>query len=427
MHKELKGKKLLILGATNSETTLVKRAQEMGVYVIVTDNHEDWTLAPAKYCADEAWNISWSDMDALEVRCRARGVDGVTAGYSEFRVENMIRLSKRLGLPCYITEEQLEITRDKVKFKNACRENGVPTVREYRSVEEVDAFPVIVKPVDRAGSIGISIAANREELEKAYQYAMDMSVVKKVIIEQYMRDTKVDVYYAVEDGKITLISSCDTIQAAGNGLEKVCQSCWLYPMAELRDYLRKVDAAAQKMIQSMGIRYGCIFFSGFVSPEGEFAFFECGFRLEGAHQYYYTERKGPFNFLDLFILHALTGSTENMARKPENTELKCAVVNFYAKAGVIGKITGAEEIARQEDCCLILVHGRPGERCQGERAILKKAAAVCFANEDPYALKQDVDEGYRTLQVLDENGADMVFDRIDTKKILSWWDNGDKE
>ena len=97
-------------------------------------------------------------------------VDGVIAGYSEFRVENMIKLTKRLELPCYITEEQLEITRDKIKFKDCCRKYGVPVVKEYKTIEEVNEYPVIVKPTDRAGSIGISIANNYDELLKAYKY-----------------------------------------------------------------------------------------------------------------------------------------------------------------------------------------------------------------------------------------------------------------
>ena len=89
---KLTGKKLLILGATAGEISLVKRAQEYGVYVIVTDYHTDYTLAPAKNVADEAWDVSWSDIDTLEKLSRKSGGDGVLAGYSEFRVENMIKL-----------------------------------------------------------------------------------------------------------------------------------------------------------------------------------------------------------------------------------------------------------------------------------------------------------------------------------------------
>ncbi|MGN1157366.1 MAG: acetyl-CoA carboxylase biotin carboxylase subunit family protein [Agathobacter sp.] len=419
-----KGKKLLILGATTGEVSLVKRAQSFGVYVIVTDNNTDYTLSPAKYVADEVWDVSWSDIDTLEKLCQENRVNGVTAGYSEFRIENLIKLCERLKLPCYATMEQLEITRDKIKFKNECRKNNVPVVKEYASVDEVEQFPVIVKPVDRAGSIGISVANNKEELQKAYEYAMEMSVKKQVIIEQfiYLAD-KMDVYYAVEDGRIELLSSNDAINASDNGFSKVVQSSWVYPEKHLRAVLDKEDKNLRKMITGMGIKYGCIFFSGFVDQNEEFVFFECGFRLEGGHQYEYVSRKGPINFLDLFIWHALTGNTKGMERTPDkNPNLKCVTINFYAKSGVIAEIKGAEEISKMEDCSLAIISGRVGQKCDDNKAILSKIAMFSFCNESPDKIKEDLDEAYRVFSVKDESGNDMIYDRIDTSVIPQWWD-----
>ena len=57
--------KLLILGATYNEIDIIKCARNKGIYTIVTDNNLDWSKSPAKYIADEAWNISWSDIDTL--------------------------------------------------------------------------------------------------------------------------------------------------------------------------------------------------------------------------------------------------------------------------------------------------------------------------------------------------------------------------
>ena len=66
LKQNLAGKKLLVLGASVNEITLVERAQEYGVYVIVTDYNLDYNLSPAKKLANKAWNISWSDIDELE-------------------------------------------------------------------------------------------------------------------------------------------------------------------------------------------------------------------------------------------------------------------------------------------------------------------------------------------------------------------------
>lgn len=418
---KLTGKKLLVLGATAGEISLVKRAQEYGVYVIVTDNHTDYILAPAKNVADEAWDVSWSDTDTLEKLSRESGIDGVLAGYSEFRVENMIKLCKRLNLPCYINNEQLEITRDKIKFKECCRAYGVPVVKEYSSIDEVDEYPVIVKPTDRAGSIGISIAHNVEELKKAYQYAYDLSIEKRVIIEKYIQTAdKVDFYYLAENGNLTLLTSCDTVNAQNNEGTRVVQTAWLYPEKYQSSYDAKVRDNIEAMIRGMKIEYGCIFFSGFIDKDQNFVFFECGYRLEGAHQYYYTQKRGPVNFLDTFIFHALCGNTQDVPHTGINENMKCVTVNVFAKEGTIAKIGGLEEISKMPDCTLTLLHGRVGEQCKADKAILDKICVFAFASESVEQLKCDVDEAYNKLQIIDNQGNDMIYDKLDTSEIIKW-------
>lgn len=423
--KLLEGKKLLVLGGSENEISLVRRAQELGVYVIVTDYYTDRAVSPAKNAADEVWDISWSDLDMLEVKCREAGVDGITAGYSEFRVENLIRLCERLGLPCYSTMEQLEITRDKRKFKNACQRNGVPTIREYTSPEEVNRFPVIIKPVDRGGSIGISVAANPEELRQGYQYAMDLSVCKDVIIEEFVSDnegTKFDAYYAIIDGKITLLSTDDTINGAENGFERVVQSAWLFPSRRHRCFVEKEDAALRRLIKDIGIQNGYIFFSGFVNEKNEFAFFETGFRLCGGHLYDYYSRKGLPNNLDIFIYHALTGSSSPAAQNGEGQQdLKCVTLNYYARAGVLTEIGGVGEIAQMEDCSLSLVNGHKGQVCGDDHAILSKLAMFSFCHTEPDRLRADVERANTLFFARDQVGADMVYDRISAAQIETWW------
>lgn len=428
MEQLLSGKKLLVLGATAGEVSLVKRAQQFGAYVIVTDYHQDWLLSPAKYAADEAWDVSWSDIDTLKKLCIEHHVDGVTAGYSEFRVENMIKLCEQLSLPAYSTMEQLEITRDKIKFKDACRKYHIPVVHEYSRVEEVNRFPVIVKPVDRAGSIGISVATSPEELQRAYDYAMEMSVTKQVIMEDFIHTgNKIDLYYGVEDGEITLLSGCDTINAADNGFERVVQSAWLYPMRKQDIVLAKADQAVRSMIRGMGIRYGCIFYSGFILPDDEVVFFECGFRMEGAHQYEYVHRRGLMNFLDIFIFHALTGSTQAVPRNPVvNDRLKSVVVNVYGKRGRVGKIAGFEEIRNMPDCTLAMCTCSVGETCDDNKAILNKLGMFSFCHEDPQRLRQDVADAYACLTITNEQGGDMIYDRVDPQLIEDWWRENDE-
>ena len=416
----VQGKKLLILAGGANLITLVERAQQLGVYTIVTDYYPP-EESPAKTVADEFWNISWSDIDALEQKCRQENVNGITTGYSESPVECCIELCRRLGLPCYCTTEQLEFTRNKVLFKEVCRKAGVPVVREFNSVDDVDEFPVIIKPVDRAGSIGVGIATNMDELHRAYDYAMEKSYCKRVIIEQYVCGTKIDVYYEIIDGQITLLSTDSVINAKKNGYERVVQSAWYLPSHVHALILEKADGALRNMIRQLGIMNGYLFISGF-EFHGELMFFEAGFRLGGEHIYNYLEQLGHINCLDVFIYHALTGSAATLKRSFNNaSKLKCMNINLYANAGILAKLEGIEQIRAMDNCRFALVTGHVGQKCTDDAAILSKLGMFYFCSEDPNELKHDTEAAYSLLRIEDTDGNDMLYDRIDTFGVDQLW------
>lgn len=424
MNDSLAGKRLLVLGSTPDEIPLIKRAQQLGVYAIVTDYNTDYSLSPAKMVADEAWDISWSDVDALAERCAMRGVDGVTAGFSEIRIENLIKLCGKLGLPCYANEGQLAITRDKVLFKEECRKHGVPTIKEYDGVDSVESYPVIVKPVDRAGSIGVGIAHDQGELERAFAVATEKSLCGKVIIEDYVTDSvEMDAHYAICDGEVTLLATDDIIPAARNASEgKVVQSAWLYPSRYEGSFLEAVDPALRRMIEAMGIRNGTIFFSGFANDAGRFAFFECGFRLWGEQEFAYDLRTRGINYLDIYIHHALTGSSKSVERRGKiEPDLKGAALNLYVQGGAISEVEGFDEIAKERDCVLCIDSARVGQECPSDGAILVKAGLVGFASESPLVLMECVEKAYGAIHIKNEEGADMLYDRVSADEVGLWW------
>ena len=69
MSFNLQNKKLLILGGDSFSVDIVKTAQSMGVYTIVTDWY-DTKRSPAKLVADEYWNISIEDYDLLSQKIK---------------------------------------------------------------------------------------------------------------------------------------------------------------------------------------------------------------------------------------------------------------------------------------------------------------------------------------------------------------------
>lgn len=415
--------KLLILSASHNEIDLVLRAKELGIYTVVADWY-DSIHSQAKQVADEYWNISWTDIDALEKKCMEEHINGVTGGYSEFVVEAVIKLCECLNLPCYCNMDQLDITRDKLKFKAFCLQNGVPVVHEYNSIDDVNQYPVIIKPTDRAGSIGISVARNKTELEAAYAYAVQASVFGNVIIEDYVGNgTKFDVYYSVVDGEPALLATSDTIMAHEEKIANVVQSVWTYPSKYQSQYKKQIDSSVRKMLSSLGVKNGYFFLSGFAIPEEsgvKFVFFECGYRLSGEHVHSYVSACGNPDVRDIFIKHALTGNVSDLKFNDcsETEQLKGVAVNYYIKSGIPETVIGFDDIRAMPDCNYSLLIPVKGVECNEDHAILKKVAMFHFVNTDIEKLKEDIAKANDLFKVLDKEGNDLLYERPESGIIF---------
>lgn len=330
-------KKLLILGATALEAEVVKRAKQLNYHVIVTDYNKDYEAkAPAKLEADSVWDISWADIDALEAACRANGVSGVLAGFSEYRVEAQIKLCERLGLPCDTTLEQLEITRDKVKFKTLCRKHGVPVVEEFDEADAVNHLPVIIKPTNWGGSFGIKVVTRPEEFGDALEYCRAASPSHSVVIEKFISGrTKVDAYYLVEDGMPYLMAISDALILPPVKGHEICQGAWILPSRNTENWVRNVHPRIVDMIKSIKVRNGYFTISAFACDDGSFKCFETGLRLSGELSYKFIEAAYGYSYLDFLIARAMGDATPQKTDFSAPTDVKLLIVNFFAHNGII--------------------------------------------------------------------------------------------
>lgn len=410
-------KTLLILGAFYTEIEIILRAKSLGYKTIVTDQYTDFRLSPAKTVADEAWNISWTDIDALCAKCKECHVDGVLAGFSEFRVESMIRLCERLGLCCSLTMEQLDITRNKNRFKRLCEHYSIPCVPEHR-YEENFSFPVIVKPVDRAGSAGISVAYNREEFETAYQYAMSMSLSKQVIIEDFIRDgNKVDVYYYVKDGKITFLGSSDTILCHNSG---VLQKAWPFPSKWESLYFEELDNNVRKMIAGIGITNAYLTISAFFHM-GHLYVFETGFRLSGEMSFNYYKAISGINYLDEMIRYALNDSSDAQFREINNKNHYSVILNMFAENGIVKDIHNDCSVKEMNEVIGFVIYAQSGDEIHNTTQVLKKIAMCTLYSKNKEKLLDAVDTVNTIFSIENECGNEMIYERVSRSELDVFW------
>ncbi len=425
---DLKGKRLLILGATTAEEQLVLSAKEMGVYTVVTDYNRDHRLSPAKKAADEVWYISWADINALKEKCCQCGIDGVVAGYSEQRIECAMQLCKELGLPFYITrKEHMQFTCDKASFKATCREYGVPVVDEfdyvqaktqnYRNIE----LPVVVKPVDNSGSRGISVCYTDEELREGIEKALDNSQSKRILIEKYMTGDEVVIYYTFQNGKPLLTAMCDRYTNKEQAGLAQLPTSYIFPSRYLPQYRKAVDQKVKNMFQGLEIENGIMFLQAFIDEGGGVRIYEPGFRLAGAQEHFVVAAATGVDTKKYMIHHALTGSMwdEDLSKivRPEFGKWGCKLSPLI-RTGKIVRIDGLEKLAAMPEMAAIVPNYQEGD-VVSEQGTLKQIACRFFLVADTKEkLKEAIDTVHNTFLVEDENGESMFLSHFDTDIIL---------
>ena len=342
--KNLKGKKILILGGKAATVNVVQLAHKMGIETHVTGIQEG---GQAKEIADYTLLAGSEEHDKLMQYVRENSIDGVMTGSAEFQVQEMIKLCAKAGLPCYATEAQWNATQDKRNFKDLCNRFGVPGVPEFSVDDVLDDydFPVIVKPVDSCSSIGISICHNNEELTVAKAKALEASASKTILIERYIDNGGLthNIKYVVVNGEFFMEMMCDRYVVQGGLITAVS----FFPSINTEKYLATIDEKIKDMFLSIGFTNGVFFLSAI--PENDNIYiYEMGLRTGGGMNYKITEATSGNNDLEMLIHFAITGEMceeeDIKTIDPYLKGKKAASLAMPLRVGTIGKVEGAKRI-----------------------------------------------------------------------------------
>lgn len=183
------GKRLLVLGGLRYQIPVIKKAQELGCYVISADIYPDNI---AHKFSDEYCNLNIVDKEAVYNAAKALRVDGIMSFAVDPGVVSAAYACEKLSLPNVGPYESVLILQNKDLFRNFLADNGFnsPKHGSYSSycylAEELHSFsfPLFVKPVDSAGSKGVTKVYKSEDLEEAYGRALEKSVNGRVIVEE---------------------------------------------------------------------------------------------------------------------------------------------------------------------------------------------------------------------------------------------------
>ncbi len=422
--KEFNGEKLLVLGGFNLSCDIVLRAQRMGLYVIVADYNPD---VPAKQLADQFELISATDVDALVQLAQREHVGGVTTGFVDILLQPCLDVCNRLKLPCYLTPKMIEVSTNKVSFKEECRHYDVPVPQTFFigetipiEVYEQISYPVFVKPLDASGSRGADVCHNRKELEKQFEKAVSYSPTKNAIIEEYLTGREFLMNYVAQDGEFRMVSMFDRYASSDRGGALNYANLAIGPSKEVDYYLDEVEKNVVNMFRSLGFKDGLFFLQGYTDGH-KVTFYEMGCRLGGS--YYELENKcigiDPINMI---IRYALTGM---MAKDFDTIPVKVGhynnigvCVNYLLVEGeeTISKINGLEEIKKMPSYV-----ASEQRQFEGDHYISRIAdwpvLSVYLAVDNPERLIRDVNYMNSVFTVVNAEGKSLLKEKFNPDRL----------
>ena len=278
-------KKLLVLASGILQVPVIKKAQELGIYVIATDGD---SKAVGLQLADKPIVVDIKSEEAVLRVAREEGIDGVIHPCSEVSMTVLGRLNDELGLSGISRKTALRVT-NKHLMREAFEKYGAPSPKSmcFADVEVAwEAFitnftgDCILKPSRNSGSRGVAkIQADIKKDEFAFLFEISKveSRDNTVMLEQFIDGPEFSVEIIVWDGKVNVLTVTDKkTTGAPHFVELGHNQPSIFP-AEI---VEKVKAAAVVGVKSLKVN-NCACHAEVKVQNSEAYLMEIGARLGG--------------------------------------------------------------------------------------------------------------------------------------------------
>lgn len=250
-------KRLLIIGASVLQLPAILKAKELGLYVGVADFNPE---ATGISYADEYFNVSTIDEEGVYQAAKEFKADGIMTLATDMPMRAVAYAAQKLGLTGISYDTAIKAT-DKGEMMKAFESENVERPWYYilRTPEDLDGvikkitYPCISKPVDNAGSRGVMLIENREELERAVRYSSSNGREGSVIVEEYLQGSEVSVEVMVIDGEVHILQVTDKLTTGAPHFVEMGHS---QPSRLRNEDIKDIRDLAARAVKSVGIDNG---------------------------------------------------------------------------------------------------------------------------------------------------------------------------
>jgi len=316
--------KLAIIGASYLQEPIVYKAKELNIETHCFAWDEG---ATCKNIADYFYPISIVEKELILEKCKQIGIDGITSIASDVAVPTVCYVAEKMGLVTNSYPDSIVQT-NKYQMRKRFIEFGVRSPKFIVSSNNLSidgfSFPLIVKPTDRSGSLGVKKVTNRDELFDAVERAKKQSFSKEAIIEEFVSGHEISVETISWKGEHYVLAITDKV-TTGNPYYVELEHHQPSILAE--SIINKIKVETKKALSALNVNFGASHSEFMITENGEVYAIEVGARMGGdfiGSTLVYLST--GYDFVKGIIEVAL-GTFE----KPQSTYKKCSGVYFLSE------------------------------------------------------------------------------------------------
>ena len=273
-------KTLAVIGAGYLQRPLVEKAKAMGLRVIC------FAWADGAVCAgiaDRFYPVSIVEKERILELCREERIDGVCTIASDVAAPTVAYVARQMSLNGNSYAAAVRANH-KFSMRKAFSEAGIRCPRFAKVGDEGMpdfsgwSFPLIVKPCDRSGSLGVSLAYGQDELDKYIGQAKDLSFRREAIVEEFIEGREVSVEFISFHGNHYPLAITDKVTT---GVPHFVELEHHEPADIPPGLAQEVFKTTRQALDALGLTEGASHTEYKITDRGELFIIETGGRMGG--------------------------------------------------------------------------------------------------------------------------------------------------
>ena len=278
-------KTLAIIGASYLQRPLVEKAKALGLRTICF-SWEDGAVC--KDICDTFYPVSIVEKEQILRICRQEKIDGVCTIASDVAAPTVAYVAEQMGLIGNSYEAAVRAN-NKYQMRQAFMKAGVPCpkftcLQQGESLEtnrlQKDGFqlPLIVKPSDRSGSLGVAKIEDWLQLQAAVDRARQVSFRHEAMVEEFIEGREISVEFISYKGTHYPLQITDKVTTEAPHFVELAHH---QPSTLTPAQYKEIYAITANALDALGLTNGASHSEYKITKDGRIAIMEIGGRMGG--------------------------------------------------------------------------------------------------------------------------------------------------